>query len=330
MGGLLLGVDGGNTKTIAVVARRDGTVAGVAKSGLSDIHGAPTPSDGVGEIVRAVEAALAVAGASVGDVDATTFSLAGADWPEDFVYLRGELERRLGLGGEPAIVNDAVGAIRSGSPDWTGIAVVCGTGGAVGARNVRGDVFHYGFWPDGTGGGALGAQGLAAVWRADLGVGPETTLTGRALQRWGCSDPLELLHAFTRLDTPPIPVSEKSLFAEVVLDEAAAGDPVAVEIVTTAGTRLGDYGRLSADRVALDDGFTVVLCGGVLRHPSPLLREAILARLPAGRPVTASTEPVVGAVLLAGDSVGDTLDLDAVSAALLSWTSRNGDAGATS
>src|SRR5439155_2993074 len=158
--GLLLGVDGGNTKTIAVVARRDGSVAGVGKSGLSDIHGAPTPSDGVGEIVRAVDAALAVAGASVADLDAATFSLAGADWPEDFVYLRGELVRRLALGGEPAIVNDAVGAIRSGSPDWTGIAVVCGTGCAVGARNVRGDVFHYGFWPDGTGGGALGAQGL--------------------------------------------------------------------------------------------------------------------------------------------------------------------------
>jgi len=59
---LLLGVDGGNTKTIAVVARRDGTAAGVGKSGLSDIHGAPTPSDGVAEIVRAVEAALAGAG----------------------------------------------------------------------------------------------------------------------------------------------------------------------------------------------------------------------------------------------------------------------------
>src|SRR5262249_2945042 len=185
MRGLLLGVDGGNTKTIAVVARRDGAVVGVGKSGLSDIHGAPTPSDGAAEIVRAVDSALAAAEATVSDLDAALFSLAGADWPEGLGFLRRGLGRRLGLAGQPGIVNDAVGAIRSGSPDWTGIAVVCGTGGAVGARNEQGDVFHYGFWPDGTGGGALGAQGLAAVWRADLGVGPETTLTGRALERWG-------------------------------------------------------------------------------------------------------------------------------------------------
>jgi N-acetylglucosamine kinase-like BadF-type ATPase len=325
---LLLGVDGGNTKTIAVVTRSDGTVVGVGRGGCADVHNAPTPEAGVDEIVASVDAALAAAGADAADIGSATFSLAGADWPEDFVYLRLELARRLGLGAEPAIVNDAVGAIRSGSPDGTGIAVVCGTGGAVGARNANGDVYHYGFWPDGTGGAALGSQGLAAVWRADLGVGPETTLTGRALDRWASPDPVALLHDFTRLDAPPIPSSEKALFAEVVLDEAAVGDPVAVEIVRTAGTRLGDYGRISAARVGLVECFTVVLCGGVLRHPSALLRETILGRLPAGRPVEATAEPVVGAVVMAADAAGVSLELDAVNTALLSWTPGNVSAGA--
>src|SRR5262249_58701616 len=105
MSGLLLGVDGGNTKTIAVVAQRDGTVVGVGRSGLSDIHGAPTPGDGAAEIVRAVEAALAAAGARVSDLDAALFSLAGADWPEDFLYLLRELGRRLGLARGPAILH---------------------------------------------------------------------------------------------------------------------------------------------------------------------------------------------------------------------------------
>ncbi len=328
MGGLLLGVDGGNTKTIAVLARHDGTIAGIGRGGCADIHNASSPDDGVGEIVRAVADVFAAAAAGPGDLDAATFSLAGADWPEDFSFLRDEIARRLELCSEPSIVNDAIGAIRSGTVDGTGIAVVCGTGGAVGARN--GDrLFHYGFWPDGTGGAALGEQALRAVWRADLGVGPQTSLTGRALSRWGCSDALELLHAFTRLDVPAIPVSEKALFAEILLDEAAAGDPVAVELVTAAGSRLGEYARVSAARVGLlEGGFPLVLRGGVLRHPSPLLREAILARVPTGRPVSGSAEPIVGALLLAADDAGVRLEFDGLGETLLSWAPGNGDSGA--
>jgi N-acetylglucosamine kinase-like BadF-type ATPase len=317
MGELLLGVDGGNTKTIAVLASPDGTVAGIGAGGRADIHNAPSPDEGVGEVVCAVAAALEAAAAGPGDLDAATFSLAGADWPEDFSFLRREIARRLKLTIEPSIVNDAVGAIRGGTDNGTGIAVVCGTGGAVGARNGRGDVYHHGFWPDGTGAAALGERALAAVGRADLGLGPETSLTGRALTRWGCSDPLDLLHGFTRLDGRRIAVSEKALFAEAVLDEAAAGDAVAVELVTVAGTRLGDYARLSAIRVRLlEHGFPLVLCGGVLRHSSPLLREAILERVPEGRPVTAPAAPIVGAVLLAADGAGVRLDREALGATL--------------
>ena len=318
MAGLLLGVDGGNTKTIAVVVRRDGTIAGLGTAGCADIHNA-APEDGVTEIVRAAASALAAAEADAADIAAATFSLAGADWPEDFTFLHREVGTRLGLGALPVIVNDAVGAIRGGTDDGVGVAVVCGTGGAVGSRNAGGDVFHYGFWPDGTGAGALGRQALTAVWRADLGVGPETSLTRRALERWACSDPVDLLHAFTRLDAPPLPESEKARFAEVVLDEAAAGDPVALELVTVAGERLGEYARVSAARVGLDGtAFPLVLTGGVLRHPSPLMRDAIIARVPEGVPVTATVEPIVGAVLMAADDAGLTLDRDRLAADYLS------------
>jgi len=316
--GLLLGVDGGNTKTIAVVARRDGSIAGVGAAGCADIHNG-SPAAGVGEIVRSVEAAFAAAGAGSGDLDAATFSLAGADWPEDFTFLQRELTGRLALRVPAPIVNDAIGAIRSGTDDGVGIAVVCGTGGCVGARNARGEVFHYGFWPDGTGAGALGRQALTAIWRADLGVGPETTLTGRALERWNCESPVALLHAFTRLDAPAIPESEKATFAEVVLDEAAAGDAVAHELVTVAGARLGDYARVSAARVGLTGSpFPLVLTGGVLRHPSPLMREAIVARVPHGVPVTSTAEPIVGAVLMAADAAGVPLDRDAFATSYIS------------
>ena len=157
----VLGVDGGNTKTLAVVADADGRVIGTGRAGCGDIYGAESPDAALRAIADAVAAAL-----GAGSVDAAVFSLAGADWPEDFEMLERELRARLGLPGVVVVVNDALGALRSGSPDWTGMSVVSGTHNAIGARHPDGRVFHLGWWPDGGGARDLGSGGLRAVYRA--------------------------------------------------------------------------------------------------------------------------------------------------------------------
>jgi len=303
MSSLLLGVDGGNTKTVAVVVTAEGEVLGTGRAGAGDIHNARGPEAAVGEIVTAVEAALDEAGAGAGDLAATAFSLAGADWPEDFDYLRRELRDRLTLAEDPEVVNDAVGGLRSGTDDMVGVAVVIGTYSALAGRNAAGELFHFGFWPESTGAHGLGSQALAAIWRHMLGLGPETTLLVRALERWGCGDAEELLHALTRIGAPD--ESEKGRFADAVLDEAEGGDEVARSIVETVAGRMGDYARVCAVRTGQAGApFPLVVCGSVLRHSSPLLRSALLSRVPDGEPVYPEMEPVVGAVLLAADLVG--------------------------
>ena len=159
-----------------------------------------------------------------------------------------ELTRRLALRRPPVILNDAVGAIRCGTNDGVGVAAVCGTGGVTGARGRDGEVFHLGFWPDGSGGGFMGDQALRAVWRAALGSGPQTTLTERALQRFGATDPIDLLHLFTRRGG--LPESHRALLAPAVLDEAAAGDPVANGIARRAAVTLAGQSRVAAERAA--------------------------------------------------------------------------------
>ena len=98
---LLLGVDGGNSKTVALVARLDGTIVGAGRSGTTDIYNAPSVDAALAELVRAVESALAAAGATASDLRASAFSQAGVDWPEDFELFRRELPGRLGLGTSP-------------------------------------------------------------------------------------------------------------------------------------------------------------------------------------------------------------------------------------
>jgi len=314
----VLAVDGGNTKTIAVVAAYDaGTgaaITGVGRAGCADIYGAPSPAAALEEVEAAVDAALAEAGLQASDLAAAAFSLAGADWPEDFLLLERELPERLGLRETPIVVNDSLGALRSGSPDWAGVAVVAGTYNAIGARRADGEVFHIGFWPDGAGGRDIAREGLRAVYRAELDLGPPTVLVGRTLALYGAADGIALLHEFTRRGG--LQVRDQDRLAPVVLDAADDGDAVAREIVAAKGRVLGEQARVCATRAGLAlDGARVVLTGRVLEHPTPLLADAVMAQLPGAVAVRHGAPPVLGALLLAFDRIGLARDGDAAALA---------------
>ncbi len=304
--GYVLGVDGGNTKTVAAVVGTDGMPAGTARRAGSDIyvHG----DAALDVIVDAVDGALGDAGLARGDLDAAVFSLAGADWPEDIALLRAELGRRLDLAVAPEVVNDAIGGLWSATPAGEGIAIVLGTFNAVGARHRDGTVFHCGFWPDRTGGFDLGTEALKAVYREGLDLGPRTALTPRALAAFGAADPLDLLHAFTRREAP-VPAWDAQRLAVPLLDCAADGDAVALAIVRQAGGWLADEARVCATRVGLDAATAdLVFAGGVARHPSSVLPDAIAERLGGVAPTVSTVPPVVGAVRAALVGLGVPAD----------------------
>lgn len=312
---VVLGVDGGNTKTLAAVAGTDGRTLGAGKGGISDIYNAPEPGVAIDAIEAAARAALERAGAAPADVGAAVFSLAGADWPEDFTLLEHALHERLGLPTAPLVVNDSLGALRAGSPDWTGVAIVSGTYNAVGARDAGGRVFHLGFWPDGTGGRDLGRAGLRAVYHAHLGMGPPTVLSERALALFEAADAIALLYAFTRRGG--LAEAEGDRLAPVVLDAADDGDAVAQAIVAGIGTTLGRQGRACAAQLGLaTEGLRVVLAGGVFGHPTNRLADAAMAELPGAIAVRHPAPPIAGALLLALDRLGVSVDAATVAAGL--------------
>jgi N-acetylglucosamine kinase-like BadF-type ATPase len=318
----VLGVDGGNTKTLAAVAGADGVTRGMGRAGTSDIYNAATPERGIDEMVAAAEQALAAAGVTADAIGAAAFSLAGADWPEDFALLVPALRDGLGLPAAPLVVNDALGALRTGSPDWTGISVVSGTYNAIGARNPAGELFHLGFWPDGAGGRDIGRAGLRAVYHAALDMGPKTALTERALALFGARDAIDLLHEFTRRGG--LEESDKDRIAPVLLDLADEGDAVAQAIVADAGRVLGTQARASAAQIGLAlDGTRVVLTGGVFAHPTERLAAATMAELPGAVPVRNGPPPIAGALLLAYDRFGLTVDASAVAAGLFAIEGRS-------
>jgi N-acetylglucosamine kinase-like BadF-type ATPase len=307
----VLAVDGGNTKTIAAVADAEARVLATGRAGCGDIYGATSPQ----AALEAIEDAVAPVLAQCGAVQAAVFSLAGADWPEDFGFLEQELRARLPLPAAVLVVNDALGALRSGSADWTGVAVVAGTGNAVGARHKNGRVFHLGFWPDGGGARGLGRDGLRAVYRSELGIGPATVLTDRALELYGAPDPIALMHAFTRRGG--LGESASAGFAAVVLDAVSEGDAVAAAIVAAEGKVLGEQARVCAARAGLPlAAARAVLTGGVFDHPSDALADATMAELPGAVAIRGGPPPIGGALLLGFDQLGLQLDPASLSQSL--------------
>ncbi len=319
----VLGVDAGNTKTIALVAGRDGAIAGGGRGGCGDIYDtthvygdrspAAVAAAALASVEGAVRDALGVAGIAPAALEAGAFNMAGADWPEDYDYLRAAMERR-GFGRCVVVVHDSIGALRAGSPDGTGVAVACGTGAAIGARAPDGRVWHTSFWQEAQGGHELGKKTLRAVYRAELGIDPPTTLTRRVLDfygRLGVAGVEDVLRLFTaREGAPPRDVHR---LAPLLMDEAQCGDGTARRIVQEHGAGLGDYALVAARRVGVEwTPFTLVLTGGVLREPSSLLMEAIIARVrttcPDIQPVQSRFEPAVGALLLALEAAGITID----------------------
>jgi N-acetylglucosamine kinase-like BadF-type ATPase len=313
---LILGVDGGNTKTIALVAAADGTILGAGRGGCSDIYGAPSREAAIKELETAVDAALAAAGCSREDINTGCFSMAGADWPEDYAYLEAQI-RALGLARDPQLANDALGALRAGVIDGVGAVIACGTGAATAARNADGRFWHASFWQENMGGAEIGYHALRAVYRAELGIDPPTSLTAPALAYFQQPNVEEVLRLFTMKGRLHPTYREVSRFAPFVLREAARGDAAACAIVDHQGRRLVEYALACARKVDLiGQPFRLVLNGGIFRDAGGKMVEAIRAEVVRCAPgvtlVMGRYEPAVGALIHAFDRAGYLLDTDRI------------------
>jgi N-acetylglucosamine kinase-like BadF-type ATPase len=314
----VLGVDGGNTKTLALVAALDGTILGFGRGGCGDIYNAPpTPESpdsalaAVANIEYAVTSALRMAQVEAADLLAGVFNMAGADWPEDFVLLRAATEERK-FGRRIIVQNDALGVLHAGVSSAVGVSLICGSGAAIGARAPDGRTWHTSHWQDDVqGSGQLGESTLVAVYRSALGIEAPTTLTGRVLDFFHVDSVEALLHQFTSRGRQA-PGHVRHL-TPILLDEAEAGDRVARAIVQRHGRGLGEYVLAAARRVGLEGtAFPLVLAGGVLRHPSSLLPDAIMEQVrqtsPLVRPVRCRFEPVIGALFAALEAADVPVD----------------------
>ncbi|GAB2873833.1 N-acetylglucosamine kinase [Streptomyces mayteni] len=307
MNDLFLGVDAGNTKTIAAVSDRHGNILGWARGGLGDIYGVDAPEEATTEVLLLVDQAVSAARRAFPEggarIAAGAFRLAGVDWPEDAELWNGVLRSRLGPEVSLSIKNDGFALLRYGDPDGVGVAVSLGTGAAIAGRGRHGEEFAMSWWlqhPLGAAG--LVDEALRAIYLAELGMAAKTSLSRSLPRFYDAASVEDLLHAFTRRENAGGSHLHRSTAVRTVLHEAEAGDPVAIALVHEQAERVIHYISSCARRVGLlpGDGFTVTL-GGSVAAADNVLRAAIPRRLAAAHPqarvVTEHAEPILGAVL---------------------------------
>lgn len=303
---LVLGIDGGGTKTVAWLASRtdgDATpVAGRGSSGSANFQAVGTDR-AIKNLGTAVDGAFQESGAAPGSVAAAVVALAGSDRDENRQVVERWAVKR-GLARRFRVVNDALPVLIAGSPEGWGVALICGTGSCCFGRSHDGRSAKAGGWGylfgDEGSAYAMAVAGLRAAAMAADGRGPGTCLLEAFLGRLGLHRPEDLVSSVYAMASDRAAVA--SLAGEVTR-AAGDGDTVAEEIMEHAAEELSAMVVAVASKLDFSStAFPLAVAGGVLLGAKSL-QDRLMARLRVFKldpaPVRSVEEPVIGAVKLA-------------------------------
>jgi len=300
----IVGVDGGTTKTIALIADDQGHILGAGRGGTSNWTG-PDVERPMRVVAETVQQARRQAGLSLQDLELGVFALAGADWPEDYER-REKVLRGHHLARQIIVKNDALAGWRAGTRQRYGVGIVAGSSSNTCITAPDGREYCFGYYVVYGGAVDMGQEALYAVLRAEDGRGAPTQLSQVVLKRLGYLNPEQLLKAMVNNEIGLTPIMA---LCPLIFAAADSGDEVACEIVIKQGLALAEYAAAAIRRFKMQAlEFDVVLSGSLFKGQGSLLvdtiTQAIHRSAPRTRIVKANLEPAVGAVLLAYDALG--------------------------
>lgn len=305
--GVLVAVDGGNSKTDAAAMTTGGELLATVRGDGFRPHPAGIDA-AIDALTEVIGAALREAGVPSGDVVHLAAYMANVDLPGEEERLEKLLLTR---GAAPSVTagNDTFALLRSAVTEGWGVAVVCGAGincagVAPDGRTARFPSLgsHTGDWG---GGGELGRSALWHAIRGEDGRGPETALTAAVAAHFGVEHAIDV---GLGIHLGEVAMGRLTDLAPVLFDVAEAGDEVARGVVLRLAEEVAVLGSVALRRLdLLDAPADVVLGGGVLAARRPLLMDAVAGRYaalaPRARLLVPEDPPLLGAALLALDHV---------------------------
>lgn len=308
----VLGIDGGGTSTVAVIADQHGKIYAQYHTSASNPTAMKSPAFEtiIYQCLRALQEQNPVVFHSVKSCFA---GLAGVMEMglEKSVY---SIFKRF-YGDEVSIIieNDACIALYAGTLGKPGIVQIAGTGAITYGLGVNQQTARTGGWgylfDDEGSGYDVGVRALKAIVKSYDGRGPETILTTKVLKHCGVENVPELVHCVYSQEHPRTYIASLSRYVE---ESALQKDSIAREIIETSCAQFIEAIEACRKQTEWQKGMfiPVVLMGGVFTNFE--LYEELLSIIIAKKQlpyvfIAPKVSPVGGAVIGALQRIERTL-----------------------
>ena len=283
MSEIVIGVDGGGSRTRVIVGTAEGEILATAEGPKSAVTPgqAQRSADVIAELVAQALGEIALPGAVFPRV--LYCGVAGTGRDEERRALHAALDEKE-LAEEVVVDSDGLIAMYDALEDRAGILLVVGTGSIAYGRSPAGEIVRCGGWGpvfgDEGSGGWIGRKALGIVAASSDGREPPTALLFPILAATQCEDVEDLI--------PWAAAADAKMFASlvpVVFTTAASGDPRANALLTLAAEELVLHVRALARQLFIDEraAVAVALSGGLMDRSSPL-RKRLEQRLKSAVP----------------------------------------------
>ncbi|MBL8164776.1 MAG: hypothetical protein JNJ61_22515 [Anaerolineae bacterium] len=306
----VLGIDGGGTKTQAVILNQDGVLCGVGMGGPANFDDIGV--DAVREnLHRAVQQARQQAGLDDSPFAAAFLGIAGVVSRTDHAIVS-ELAASLQLAppAQVGIDHDCRIALAGGLSGRPGIVLIAGTGSSCFGVNAQGERWLVGGWGYimGDDGSSywLGCQALRAAVAAYDTRSPETLIRPRLMQALGISDMNDILH---RVYVEGMSRTQIAALAPIVTQAAREGDAVAIEMIERGASLLAYWIQTVKNKLAMPNATEVTLVGGLMRAGS-IVQDTLSQAIQQCCPDCIITPPALPSNLGAGVLALQSLGLD--------------------
>ena len=310
---VILAIDGGGSRTRCLAIDQQGRVVGSGESGPSN-HLQVSRDVVTRSLQEATTRALAQNALLRAQVVCVSAGMAGVDYDGTGAAEMEETFREIGFT-QLLITGDMVIAHAGALGGRPGILALAGTGSCILGIGSRGERVKVGGWGPvyGDEGSAyrIGQTALRVAARAFDGRGSQTRLVSALLTALKLKDFRETLG---RVYVQKMEPRQIAALSKVAHEVAEAGDEAAQAIFVQAGEELAEAVLAAIDKLELRESAPLVSYQGSVFEACPLVRERFTEVLKGAISAVTITppqfEPVIGAALIACESLGWTVEIE--------------------